>query len=153
MNSAKSPKRWAIDPLVATHTAVEAGDVFEVVIDGDVVDGELLNLERGPKSVDNGESSHEVAEAPKEERRKVRPNNTVVYQSASYGPLPEHRDYGQKHQNRNAHKFAKHGCLLGFAIPIPRPRFFWFFGLLSIGATLRSVKIIRTDLLISRNLE
>jgi N utilization substance protein A len=29
------------------------------------------------------------AEAPKEERRKVRPNNTVVYQNASYGPLPE----------------------------------------------------------------
>ena len=31
----------------------------------------------------------EAGEAPKEERRKVRPNNTVVYQSASYGPLPE----------------------------------------------------------------
>jgi N utilization substance protein A len=27
--------------------------------------------------------------APKEERRKVRANNTVVYQSAAYGPLPE----------------------------------------------------------------
>lgn len=27
--------------------------------------------------------------APKEERRKVRSNNMVVYQSASYGPLPE----------------------------------------------------------------
>jgi N utilization substance protein A len=31
----------------------------------------------------------EEAEAPKEERRKVRPNNTVVFQNASYGPLPE----------------------------------------------------------------
>jgi len=28
-------------------------------------------------------------EGAKEERRKVRANNTVVYQSASYGPLPE----------------------------------------------------------------
>jgi hypothetical protein len=28
-------------------------------------------------------------EGQKEERRKVRSNNTVVYQSASYGPLPE----------------------------------------------------------------
>ncbi|HEX8600810.1 MAG TPA: transcription termination factor NusA [Chloroflexia bacterium] len=27
--------------------------------------------------------------APKEERRKVRPNNTVVYQNVAYGPLPE----------------------------------------------------------------
>jgi N utilization substance protein A len=27
--------------------------------------------------------------APKEERRKVRSNNTVVYQNATYGPLPE----------------------------------------------------------------
>jgi transcription termination/antitermination protein NusA len=26
---------------------------------------------------------------PKEERRKVRPNNTVVYQNVAYGPLPE----------------------------------------------------------------
>jgi transcription termination/antitermination protein NusA len=30
-----------------------------------------------------------VEDAPKEERRKVRPNNTVVYQNATYGPLPE----------------------------------------------------------------
>jgi N utilization substance protein A len=29
------------------------------------------------------------AEAPKEERRKVRPNNTVVFQNSAYGPLPE----------------------------------------------------------------
>jgi N utilization substance protein A len=27
--------------------------------------------------------------APREERRKVRPNNTVVYQNVAYGPLPE----------------------------------------------------------------
>src|SRR4051812_29896200 len=31
----------------------------------------------------------DLTEAPKEERRKVRPNNTVVYQNATYGPLPE----------------------------------------------------------------
>jgi transcription termination/antitermination protein NusA len=31
----------------------------------------------------------EPGEAAKEERRKVRPNNTVVYQNATYGPLPE----------------------------------------------------------------
>jgi N utilization substance protein A len=29
------------------------------------------------------------AGSPKEERRKVRANNTVVYQNATYGPLPE----------------------------------------------------------------
>lgn len=31
----------------------------------------------------------EAAEASKDERRKVRANNTVVYQNAAYGPLPE----------------------------------------------------------------
>ncbi len=31
----------------------------------------------------------EMSEGPKDERRKVRTNNTVVFQSASYGPLPE----------------------------------------------------------------
>ena len=31
----------------------------------------------------------EPAEASRDERRKVRPNNTVVYQNSAYGPLPE----------------------------------------------------------------
>jgi len=31
----------------------------------------------------------EESEGVREERRKVRPNNTVVYQNATYGPLPE----------------------------------------------------------------
>ncbi|MEA2575995.1 MAG: transcription termination/antitermination protein NusA [Chloroflexia bacterium] len=31
----------------------------------------------------------ENGSGPKEERRKVRPNNTVVYQNVAYGPLPE----------------------------------------------------------------
>jgi N utilization substance protein A len=43
-----------------------------------------------PTPTNGVEHNNGVAEeGAKEERRKVRPNNTVVYQSASYGPLPE----------------------------------------------------------------
>ncbi len=34
-------------------------------------------------------TASENGSGPKEERRKVRPNNTVVYQNVAYGPLPE----------------------------------------------------------------
>ncbi|MBF6612294.1 MAG: transcription termination/antitermination protein NusA [Chloroflexi bacterium] len=37
----------------------------------------------------NGSANGVEEVIPREERRKVRPNNTVVYQSAAYGPLPE----------------------------------------------------------------
>jgi N utilization substance protein A len=43
----------------------------------------------GASDVTNGVEHNELEEGQKEERRKVRSNNTVVYQSASYGPLPE----------------------------------------------------------------
>jgi len=43
----------------------------------------------GSADVTNGVEHGELDEGQKEERRKVRSNNTVVYQSASYGPLPE----------------------------------------------------------------
>jgi len=50
----------------------------EAVADGDPSGGFQ------PPAVPDGTDT-----APREERRKVRPNNTVVYQSATYGPLPE----------------------------------------------------------------
>jgi N utilization substance protein A len=43
----------------------------------------------GSADVANGVEHADLDEGQKEERRKVRSNNTVVYQSASYGPLPE----------------------------------------------------------------
>jgi N utilization substance protein A len=52
----------------------------------------MLRAEAATNGSTNGvEHDAEIAEEEtvKEERRKVRPNNTVVYQSAAYGPLPE----------------------------------------------------------------
>src|SRR5262249_32540061 len=41
----------------------------------------------GSADVTNGVEHNELDESQREERRKVRSNNTVVFQSASYGPL------------------------------------------------------------------
>jgi transcription termination/antitermination protein NusA len=49
-----------------------------------------LRADAGAPERANGYEGNGVeTEEYKEERRKVRPNNTVVYQNAAYGPLPE----------------------------------------------------------------
>ena len=81
---------WRIDIRSASTTDIEEG----MVLDDDELARRAvaaLRAEAGART-DNGYHPaimQEAVEAPKEERRKVRPNNTVVYQSASYGPLPE----------------------------------------------------------------
>ena len=47
-----------------------------------------LRAEAAASTASNGHDP-EATEGLKEERRKVRANNTVVYQNATYGPLPE----------------------------------------------------------------
>jgi N utilization substance protein A len=88
---------WRID--IRSAVTPEVGEEQMVVNDEELTRRAVaaLRAEASLRSAANGIASDgfqppvidEAGEAPKEERRKVRPNNTVVYQSATYGPLPE----------------------------------------------------------------
>jgi transcription termination/antitermination protein NusA len=76
---------WRIDIKSAlTQAEIEEMDEEEVARRA----AAALRAEAAAGSTTNGHDP-EAAEDLKEERRKVRANNTVVYQNATYGPLPE----------------------------------------------------------------
>jgi N utilization substance protein A len=81
---------WRID----IRSAVSPGAEEEGMIDDEELTRRAVAALRAEASAgtENGFQSPvitEPAEATKDERRKVRPNTTVVYQNAAYGPLPE----------------------------------------------------------------
>jgi N utilization substance protein A len=81
---------WRIDIRSAAGPPVEEGDIEG--IDEDELARRAAAALRAEAAGGNGYDSDAAAgelEGVKEERRKVRANNTVVYQNATYGPLPE----------------------------------------------------------------
>jgi N utilization substance protein A len=83
---------WRIDIRSATSPATEEDEV-EGMDEDELARRAAAALRAEAASAngngyDAGAATGEV-EGVKEERRKVRPNNTVVYQNATYGPLPE----------------------------------------------------------------
>jgi len=54
----------AIDAEVAGHAAVEARDVLEVVVDGKIGEGELVDLQRGIEGVQHGQRAKPVIALP-----------------------------------------------------------------------------------------
>jgi N utilization substance protein A len=83
---------WRIDIRSATSPATEE-DEIEGMDEDELARRAAAALRAEAASAngngyDAGAATGEV-EGVKEERRKVRPNNTVVYQNATYGPLPE----------------------------------------------------------------
>ncbi|HUP27185.1 MAG TPA: transcription termination factor NusA [Chloroflexia bacterium] len=83
---------WRID-IKSASTPEDEVEFDEPEMDDDEVARRAAAMLRAEAASDvsgNGASEpEENGSAPKEERRKVRPNNTVVYQGISYGPLPE----------------------------------------------------------------
>jgi N utilization substance protein A len=83
---------WRIDIRSATSPAADEDEV-EGMDEDELARRAAAALRAEAASAngngyDAGAATGEV-EGVKEERRKVRPNNTVVYQNATYGPLPE----------------------------------------------------------------
>lgn len=87
---------WRID--IRSAVSPEAGFEEEAFDDDELTRRAVAALRAEAAIANNGDgyelpangSANGVEEViPREERRKVRPNNTVVYQSAAYGPLPE----------------------------------------------------------------
>ncbi len=79
---------WRIDIRSATTPGEEISDP---VIDDEELAHRAAAALRAEATVAPSDEVAQAgeAEAPREERRKVRPNNTVVYKGAPYGPLPE----------------------------------------------------------------
>jgi N utilization substance protein A len=83
---------WRIDIRSAVSPDIEEGAVLD---DNELARRAVAALRAEAQASGHSENGfhppaiEEAGEAPKEERRKVRPNNTVVYQNATYGPLPE----------------------------------------------------------------
>jgi N utilization substance protein A len=83
---------WRID----IRSAVTPGAEEDGAIDDDELARRAVAALRAEAAAGGGSENGfqspvitEPAEPVKGERRKVRPNNTVVYQNAAYGPLPE----------------------------------------------------------------
>lgn len=83
---------WRID----IRSAVTPGAEENGAIDDDELARRAVAALRAEAAANGGSENGfqspvitEPAEPAKDERRKVRPNNTVVYQNAAYGPLPE----------------------------------------------------------------
>ncbi len=88
---------WRID--IRSAVSPEAADFEEETFDDDELTRRAVAALRAEAATANDGDEYEISAngatngveevTPREERRKVRSNNTVVYQSAAYGPLPE----------------------------------------------------------------
>ena len=81
---------WRIDIRSAYTPSEEEGEIDDDELARRAA--AMLRAEAATNGSTNGvehDTESTEDEAVKEERRKVRANNTVVYQSAAYGPLPE----------------------------------------------------------------
>lgn len=86
---------WRIDIRSAVTPADEGEEAVEVEMDDEELARRavaMMRAEAASGGTGNGFQPPVMDEeggALKEERRKVRPNNTIVYAGAQYGPLPE----------------------------------------------------------------